>query len=104
MNANDNETEALRRRVETLNQSYRDARDTVALREKDIRRGVERAERAERERDALGIQLVAAQAEIGRMRKVVDAAGALVRALKALDVVPGDALSASASASKDGEA
>ena len=99
---NDNETEALRRRVETLTQSYRDARDTVALREKDIHRITARAERAERERDTLGIQLVAAQAEIGRLRQVVDAAGVLVRALKALDVVPGDALSASAS--KDGEA
>jgi len=118
---NANETEALRRRVSALTQSYQDARDTVALREKDIRRGVERAERAERQRDELGLQLVAAQTEIGRMRKVVDAArlyvdtnhgdiehlyGALARALKALDVVPGDALSASASASasKDGEA
>lgn len=62
---------------------------------------------AERQRDEVGIQLVAAQAEIARMRAVVDAARdyvdcdavddggirrALVDALRSYDAVPGDAL------------
>ena len=67
---------------------------------------------AERARDEVGIQLAAAQAEIARMRPVVEAARRLLwswddgstatersrqhedirRALRALDAVPGDAL------------
>ena len=55
---------------------------------------------AERQRDEVGIQLAAAQAEIVRMRRVVEIARApvlrgyldLQDALRALDTVPGDAL------------
>lgn len=62
---------------------------------------------AERQRDEVGIQLVAAQAEIARMRRVVDetrtlmatpacerlpAERAVCDALRALDTVPGDAM------------
>ena len=55
---------------------------------------------AERQRDEVGIQLVAAQAEIVRMRRVVEIARApvlrgyldLQDALRALDTVPGDVL------------
>lgn len=67
----------------------------------------ERADAAERARDEVGIQLAAAQAEIARMRCVVDEARTLMAtpacerlpaeravcdALRALDAVPGDAL------------
>ena len=71
-----------------------------------------RADAAEKARDEVGIQLAAAQAEIARMRPVVEAARRLLwswdegstatersrqhedirRALRALDTVPGDAL------------
>lgn len=62
---------------------------------------------AERARDEVGIQLAAAQAEIARLRPVVEAArdtittpmgemlpalNAIYRAIQALDTVPGDAL------------
>lgn len=56
---------------------------------------------AERQRDEVGIQLVAAQAEIARMRATLDEVRACVRhggpsnvivALAALDTVPGDAM------------
>ena len=62
---------------------------------------------AERQRDEVGIQLAAAQAEIARMRRVVDEARTLMAtpacerlpaeravcvALRALDTVPGDAM------------
>lgn len=64
-------------------------------------------EAAERQRDEVGIQLVAAQAEIARMRHVVDevrvlmatpacerlpAERAVCDALATLDTVPGDAM------------
>lgn len=67
----------------------------------------ERAEKAERQLFEVGIQLAAAQAEIARMRRVVDEARELMStpacerlpaeravcdALRALDAVPGDAL------------
>lgn len=65
----------------------------------------ERAEKAERMLDEVGIQLVAAQAEIARMRATLDEVRACVRhssttglrgdlivALGGLDTVPGDAL------------
>ena len=68
-----------------------------------------RADAAEKARDEVGIQLAAAQAEIARMRPVVEAARRIVDdipnylmgsavvdllrpALRALDAVPGDAL------------
>lgn len=62
-----------------------------------------RWEHAERSRDEVGIQYAAAQAEIARLRAVVDAArdyvdgsaiddGGMRRAIRALDSVPGDAL------------
>lgn len=63
-----------------------------------------RADAAERARDEVGLQLAAAQAEIARMRPVVEALDAyqrnatdenmiaLGRARRALDAVPGDAL------------
>jgi len=61
----------------------------------------ERADKAEHQLVEVGIQLVAAQAEIARMRATLDEVRACVRhggpsnvivALHALDTVPGDAL------------
>src|SRR5574343_448706 len=92
--------EALRRALHTVH--YAAAADTAA----DAARIAE-LHAAERARDEVGIQLAAAQAEIARMRRVVEAArrynadmdrcgaadpGEWRAALAALDAVPGDAL------------
>lgn len=99
------ERDAAREEAARLRQSYRDARDTVALREKDIHRITARAKQAEQERDAIGIQLVAAQERLRLAGVCVGVLrGALIgggfteharnvarEALDALDTVPGDA-------------
>ena len=114
------------REVETERDAAIAARDEAVAQVQQMRRGLDTAvgdiddavddwmqktAAAERARDEVGIQLAAAQAEIARMRPVVEAArplakilpgaGVLRDAIRALDAVPGDALAPRITAALD---